>query len=290
MTAMAMRRSKAAWAARAGGGGFGRAGRFRLGLLGCVRGSLRRFHGRRRRRRRPAAGQRGSDLRYNLRITLEEAFAGSRRPINVPTSVTCEHLQRHRRRKRLRARQPARPVPAWARCARSRASSPSSAPARPVPGAGQIDQEPLQGLRRRRPAREGTRAFGQHSRGRRDRHPHPAGRRRRGRACAAGPSGDLYIFIEVEAHPIFQRDGDQPLLPRAGLDDLGGAGRRDRSADDRRRPQPGENPGGQPVGHPDAPARQGHARAARRCGRRHVHRTGGRNPGQPDLAPEGAAA
>jgi molecular chaperone DnaJ len=25
--------------------------------------------------------------------------------------------------------------------------------------------------------------------------------------CAAGPSGDLYIFIEVEEHALFQRDG-----------------------------------------------------------------------------------
>ena len=32
---------------------------------------------------------RGSDLRYNLRISLEEAFAGVKRDIVVPTSVSC---------------------------------------------------------------------------------------------------------------------------------------------------------------------------------------------------------
>ena len=33
---------------------------------------------------------RGSDLRYNLRITLEEAFAASQKTISVPTSVNCD--------------------------------------------------------------------------------------------------------------------------------------------------------------------------------------------------------
>jgi molecular chaperone DnaJ len=33
--------------------------------------------------------QRGSDLRYNLRVTLEEAYKGVQKSINVPTSVAC---------------------------------------------------------------------------------------------------------------------------------------------------------------------------------------------------------
>ena len=33
---------------------------------------------------------RGSDLRYNLRITLEEAFSGLQKTINVPTAVQCD--------------------------------------------------------------------------------------------------------------------------------------------------------------------------------------------------------
>lgn len=33
---------------------------------------------------------RGSDLRYNLRINLEEAYKGLQKTIKVPTSVTCE--------------------------------------------------------------------------------------------------------------------------------------------------------------------------------------------------------
>ena len=33
---------------------------------------------------------RGADLRYNLRITLEEAYNGLQKTINVPTSVACD--------------------------------------------------------------------------------------------------------------------------------------------------------------------------------------------------------
>ena len=34
--------------------------------------------------------QRGSDLRYNLRVSLEEAFKGVQKTINVPTSIACD--------------------------------------------------------------------------------------------------------------------------------------------------------------------------------------------------------
>ena len=33
---------------------------------------------------------RGADLRYNLEITLEEAFTGKAETIKIPTSITCE--------------------------------------------------------------------------------------------------------------------------------------------------------------------------------------------------------
>ena len=44
----------------------------------------RRRRGARRRR------ERGADLRYNMEITLEEAFAGKTAQVRIPTSVTCE--------------------------------------------------------------------------------------------------------------------------------------------------------------------------------------------------------
>ena len=40
--------------------------------------------------RRRGSGARGADLRYNLQISLEEAFTGKKAQIRVPTSVTCE--------------------------------------------------------------------------------------------------------------------------------------------------------------------------------------------------------
>ena len=40
--------------------------------------------------RRRGGAARGADLRYNLTITLEEAFAGKRAQIRVPTTVACE--------------------------------------------------------------------------------------------------------------------------------------------------------------------------------------------------------
>src|SRR6266853_4645251 len=41
-------------------------------------------------RGRPSGRERGADLRYNMEIGLEEAFAGKAAQIRIPTSVTCE--------------------------------------------------------------------------------------------------------------------------------------------------------------------------------------------------------
>ena len=40
-------------------------------------------------RRNSGGRERGSDLRYNMEITLEEAFSGKAATIKVPTTVTC---------------------------------------------------------------------------------------------------------------------------------------------------------------------------------------------------------
>jgi len=37
-----------------------------------------------------AGRERGADLRYNMEITLEEAFLGKTAKIEIPVSVTCE--------------------------------------------------------------------------------------------------------------------------------------------------------------------------------------------------------
>src|ERR1700761_2601505 len=46
--------------------------------------------GRRGGGRNPSGKERGADLRYNLEITLEEAYHGKNATIKIPTSVTCE--------------------------------------------------------------------------------------------------------------------------------------------------------------------------------------------------------
>ena len=40
--------------------------------------------------RRSGGRERGADLRYNMEITLEEAFQGKTAQIEIPVSVTCE--------------------------------------------------------------------------------------------------------------------------------------------------------------------------------------------------------
>ena len=42
------------------------------------------------RRRGGGGGQRGADLRYNMEVSLEDAFAGKQAKIRVPTAVPCE--------------------------------------------------------------------------------------------------------------------------------------------------------------------------------------------------------
>src|SRR6266851_3127595 len=42
------------------------------------------------RRSRGSGRERGADLRYNMELTLEEAFSGKAAQIHIPTSVTCE--------------------------------------------------------------------------------------------------------------------------------------------------------------------------------------------------------
>src|ERR1700745_2770377 len=42
------------------------------------------------RRGRPSGRERGADLRYNMEITLAEAFGGKAAQIRIPTAVTCE--------------------------------------------------------------------------------------------------------------------------------------------------------------------------------------------------------
>jgi molecular chaperone DnaJ len=149
--------------------------------------------------------QRGSDLRYNLRVTLEEAFRGIQKTINVPTSVGCDTC------KGSGAEGGAEPVncPTCSGMGKVRAQQgfftvertcPTcngmgqiiKNPCRACGGAGRVEKERALSVNIPPGVETGTRI-------------RLAGEGEAG--LRGGPTGDLYIFIEVKDHPIFQRDG-----------------------------------------------------------------------------------
>jgi molecular chaperone DnaJ len=147
---------------------------------------------------------RGSDLRYNLRMTLEEAFAGKQATITVPTSVACEVCNGSG------AEGGAEPAtcPTCSGQGKVRAQQGFFTVERTCPtcsGRGQIIKNPC-------------RSCAGAGRVRKDRSLNvniPAGVETGTRIRLAGegeaglrggPAGDLYIFVEVAAHPIFERD------------------------------------------------------------------------------------
>jgi molecular chaperone DnaJ len=156
-------------------------------------------------RRGQAGPSRGSDLRYNLEIALEEAFRGKQTTVRVATLAACEAC------KGSGAEAGSRPIgcPACRGRGRVRAQQGFFTIERTCPscqGAGQIIDKPCQqcagqGRARREKTlsvnippgvEDGTRI-------------RLAGE---GEVGVRGASpGDLYIFIAVAQHPLFQRDG-----------------------------------------------------------------------------------
>ncbi len=151
-----------------------------------------------------ARAQRGSDLRYNLRVSLEEAFAGVQKTISVPTSVACDTCRGSG------AEGGAEPVtcPTCSGMGKVRAQQGFFTVERTCPtcsGAGQIVKNPCKScggagrLEKERSLSVNIPAGVETGTRIRLASEGEAGMR-------GGPSGDLYIFIEVKDHPIFQRD------------------------------------------------------------------------------------
>jgi molecular chaperone DnaJ len=148
---------------------------------------------------------RGSDLRYNLRISLEEAFNGLSKTINVPSSVTCDTCHG------TGAEGGSEPTtcPTCSGMGKVRAQQGFFTVERSCPtcsGTGQIIKNPC-GSCRGAGRVERERALSVNI---------PAGVetgtkiRLAGEGEAGmrgGPSGDLYIFIEVQDHNLFMREG-----------------------------------------------------------------------------------
>jgi molecular chaperone DnaJ len=155
-------------------------------------------------RQRGQRASRGADLRYNLRMSLEEAYHGKQATISVPTSVACDVCNG------TGAEGGAEPstCPTCSGLGKVRAQQGFFTVERTCPtcsGRGQIIKNPCK-------------ACGGAGRVRKDRALNvniPAGVETGTRIRLAGegeaglrggPQGDLYIFIEVSAHPIFERD------------------------------------------------------------------------------------
>src|SRR3981081_3228539 len=191
----------AAFEQGAGGGGPG----FGAGFASSFSDIFEDLFGMAGQRGRGGGRERGADLRYNMEITLEEAFIGKTAQIEIPVSVTCESCSGTGAKAgtkpktcstcggagRVRQAQgfftlertcPGRPGPR--RGSRHRCSSCS--------GSGRVTRERTLSVNIPQGVEDGTRI-------------RLAGEGEAG--FRGGPSGDLYIFLSLSAHEFFQRDG-----------------------------------------------------------------------------------
>ncbi len=177
-----------------GGGGFGSMSDIFEDLFGDVFGG-----------RRGGAQNRGADLRYNMEISLEEAYKGKSATIKVPTAITCETCSGS-------GAKPGTKPKTCTTCkgqGRVRASQGFFAIERTCPtcqgrgevieegcpkcgGAGRVTRERQLSVNIPAGVEDGTRI--------RLANEGEAGAR-------GGPSGDLYIFISLKPHAFYQRDG-----------------------------------------------------------------------------------
>ena len=148
---------------------------------------------------------RGQDLRYNLTITLEEAFAGRSAEIKVPTQVACEPCNGSGAEPghspetcptcaghgKVRATQGFFTIERTCSSCRGNGKIIRN-PCKACRGSGLVQKERMLNVDVPPGVEEGTRI------------------RLSGEGAAGvngGPSGDLYIFLSVAEHAIFQRDG-----------------------------------------------------------------------------------
>ena len=150
---------------------------------------------------------RGSDLRYNLRISLEDAYAGLQKTIKVPTSVTCDGCDGSGAeggaepttcptcsgRGKVRAQQGFFTVERTCPTCQGLGQNIKN-PCHKCGGAGRTETDRSLSVNIPAGVETGTRI-------------RLAGEGEAG--LRGGPAGDLYIFIEVDNHRLFQRDGIQ---------------------------------------------------------------------------------
>ena len=148
---------------------------------------------------------RGNDLRYNLRIDLEEAFAGLQKTITVPTAVGCDTCSGTGAEGgaeaqtcptcsgmgKVRAQQGFFTVERTCPTCNGMGQSIKN-PCKSCHGQGRVEKEKSLSVNIPAGVETGTRI-------------RLAGEGEAG--MRGGPAGDLYIFIEVRNHKLFEREG-----------------------------------------------------------------------------------
>jgi molecular chaperone DnaJ len=157
------------------------------------------------RRGRGSGRERGADLRYNMEISLEEAYSGKTAHVRIPTSITCEACSGSGAKTGTRPKA----CPTCGGQGRIRHAQGFFTLERTCPGCqgrGQVIDNPC-------PSCAGS---GRVTRERALSVNIPAGVEDGTRIRLAsegeagvrgGPAGDLYIFLSLGSHPFFQREG-----------------------------------------------------------------------------------
>ena len=188
-----------------GGGGGGGGFDFGAGFSDIFDEMFGEILGGGRRQQANNGAQRGADLRYDLEISLEEAFTGSTKNITIPNAITCDGC------KGSGAAPGTSPIDCTM-CkghGRVRAQQGFFTVERTCPtcqGAGRVIQTPCKKCGGQGRVRQQRTLAVEIPAGVED------GMRIRltgeGEAGArGGHAGDLYVILGVEQHPVFQRDG-----------------------------------------------------------------------------------
>ncbi|MEM6602672.1 MAG: molecular chaperone DnaJ [Pseudomonadota bacterium] len=186
------------------GGGFGGGGGAGFGDFGDVFEDLfGEMMGGGRRRGRGSAAQRGADMRYNMTVSLEEAFSGKKTSIKIPSAEKCDACDG------TGSADKSKPVTCQTCGGRGTVRAQSGFftiertcptcngeghiiknPCRKCSGTGQVSRDKTLDVNIPAGVDDGTRIRLSGEGG--------AGAR-------GGPQGDLYIFIDIKDHPIFER-------------------------------------------------------------------------------------
>lgn len=158
-----------------------------------------------RQQRQSNGRERGSDLRYNLEISLEDAFNGKAETLTIPTAITCETCSGTGAKAgtkpkacgtcgghgRVRASQGFFSIERTCPKCQGRGQTIDD-PCKTCRGEGRVTKDRTLSVNIPRGVEDGTRIrLANEGEG----------------GLRGGPAGDLYIFLSIKSHRYFQRDG-----------------------------------------------------------------------------------